>query len=62
MGSRRADFAAFTLYALYLPMVTVAGWLLSSQGRGKDFLLMSCFTSSVTVVSYLRVYASGRSV
>ncbi len=46
-------FAAFTLYALYLPMVMVAGWLLTSQGRGKDFLLMSCCTSSVTVVSYL---------
>src|SRR5262249_30184298 len=46
-------FAAFTLYALYLPMVMVAGWLLTSQGRGKDFLLMSCITSSVTAVSYL---------
>lgn len=46
-------FAAFTLYALYLPMIMVAGWLLSSQGRGKDFLLMSFFTSAVTVVSYL---------
>lgn len=46
-------FAAFTLYALYLPMVMVAGWLLSSQGRGKDFLLMSCCTSAVTVLSYL---------
>ena len=46
-------FTAFTLYALYLPMVIVSGWLLSSQGRGKDFLLMSCFTSSVTVMSFL---------
>lgn len=46
-------FAAFTLYALYVPMIMVAGWLLSSQGRGKDFLLLSCFTSSVTAVSYL---------
>jgi PST family polysaccharide transporter len=46
-------FAAFTLYALYLPMVVVAGWLLTSQGRGKDFLFMSCFTSSVTALAYL---------
>jgi O-antigen/teichoic acid export membrane protein len=46
-------FAALSLYALYQPMILVAGWLLSSQGRGKDFLLLSCFTSSVTVMSYL---------
>lgn len=46
-------FTALTLYAFYLPMVMVAGWLLVSQGRGKEFLLMSCMTSSVTVLSYL---------
>ena len=46
-------FAAFTLYSLYLPMIIVVGWLLSSQGRGKDYLLLSCFTSSVTVLSFL---------
>jgi len=46
-------FAAFSLYALYIPMVMVAGWLLSSQGRGRDFLVLSSFTSTITVVSFL---------
>jgi PST family polysaccharide transporter len=57
LGSQWEDaapiFAAFALNALYLPMAIVASWLLSSQGRGKDFLLLSCFTSSVTVTSFL---------
>lgn len=46
-------FAALTLYALYVPMIMVAGWLLSSQGRGRDFLLLSCMTSFVTAASFL---------
>ena len=46
-------FAAFTLYALYVPLTIVAGWVLTSQGRGREFVIMSCFTSSVSVLSYL---------
>ena len=51
--SAAAVFAAFTLVGLYLPMVSVAGWVLSSQGRGRDYLLLSCFTSATTVMSFI---------
>jgi polysaccharide transporter, PST family len=46
-------FAAFTPVALYTPMTCVAGWLFTSQGRGRDFLVMSVISSSVAVLSFL---------
>jgi PST family polysaccharide transporter len=46
-------FAAFTLVALYTPLTSVAGWILASQGRGGDFLLLSAVGSSVTFAGYL---------
>jgi len=46
-------FAAFTLVALYTPVASVASWLLTSQGRGKDFLTGSLIGSSLTIVSFL---------
>jgi len=45
-------FAALTLVALYAPVASVAGWLLTSQGRGRDFLVLSSIASSVTVVAF----------
>jgi hypothetical protein len=35
------------------PIAAVAGWLLASQGRGRDFLILSTIGSSVTVLFYL---------
>lgn len=46
-------FAGFTLVALYVPIATVAGWLLSSQGRGRDYMVLSSISSSVTVLFFL---------
>ena len=46
-------FAAFTLVALFTPIGSVATWLLTSQGRGRDFLTLSSITSPLTVVFYL---------
>ncbi len=46
-------FAGFTLVALYTPVASVAGWLLMSQGRGKDFLVQSSIGSFLAVVSFL---------
>ncbi len=43
-----AILAAFTPVALYTPIVSVAGWLFTSQGRGRDFLVMSVVSSLVT--------------
>jgi polysaccharide transporter, PST family len=48
-------FAGFTLVALYAPMASVAGWLLTSQGRGKEFLVLS----SVGAVSAVFAFLSG---
>jgi PST family polysaccharide transporter len=46
-------FAAFTLVALYMPLSSVASWMLASQGRGNDFLLLSAVASAFTVASFL---------
>ena len=46
-------FAGFTLVALYVPITCVAGWLLSSQGRGRDYMILSSICSSATVLFFL---------
>ena len=46
-------FAGFSLVALYTPITCTAGWLLTSQGRGRDFLHVSSISSFVTVVAFL---------
>ena len=46
-------FAGFTLVALYTPVASVASWLLASQGRGKDFLVLSLIGSAGTILSFL---------
>jgi PST family polysaccharide transporter len=46
-------FAGFTLVAAYSPISSVCTWLLTSQGRGRDFLRLSLISSSVTVASFL---------
>lgn len=46
-------FAGFSLVALYTPIVCVAGLLMTSQGRGRDFLLMSSICSLATVTAFL---------
>jgi O-antigen/teichoic acid export membrane protein len=46
-------FAGFTLVALYVPLGGVASWLLTSQGRGRDFLIQSLIGSCLTIVSFL---------
>src|SRR5579883_2278107 len=46
-------FAMFTLAALYTPLASVATWLLTSQGRGKDFLRMSTAGSVAAVTSFI---------
>ncbi len=45
--------AAFAVVALYYPFGSIATWLLTSQGRGREFLLSSVVSSSVTVASFL---------
>lgn len=46
-------FSAFALVAVYVPITCVAGWLLTSQGRGKDFLRLSIIASMITVPIFL---------
>lgn len=45
-------FAAFTLVALITPVGAVTGWLLTSQGRGEDFLRLSLIGSVVAILSF----------
>jgi PST family polysaccharide transporter len=45
--------AGFTLVAAYSPISSVSTWLLTSQGRGRDFLRLSLVTSSVVLVSFV---------
>jgi PST family polysaccharide transporter len=45
-------FAGFTLVALFTPVGAVSGWLLASQGRGRDFLRCSVIGSLVAVLSF----------
>jgi PST family polysaccharide transporter len=44
--------AGFSLVALAVPLCGIASWLITSQGRGKDFLLQSVVGSSVTITSF----------
>jgi PST family polysaccharide transporter len=46
-------FASLTLAALYTPVSSVATWLLTSQGRGKDFLILSSIGSCLVIVFFL---------
>jgi len=46
-------FAAFTVAALIYPVASAAGWLFTSQGRGKDWLKAITLTSIATVGSFL---------
>jgi PST family polysaccharide transporter len=46
-------FAGFTLVALYTPVGSVGTWLLTSQGRGRDFLILSAICSTLTIVFIL---------
>jgi PST family polysaccharide transporter len=46
-------FASLTLAALCTPVGSASTWLLTSQGRGKDFLILSSITSSLTIVFFL---------
>jgi PST family polysaccharide transporter len=48
-----AIVAGFTLVAAYSPISSVSTWLLTSQGRGRDFLRLSLVTSSVVLVSFV---------
>jgi PST family polysaccharide transporter len=46
-------FAAFTLVALFTPVGSAVGWLLTSQARGRDFLRCSAIGSVVAVLSFV---------
>jgi len=46
-------FAAFTVAALIYPVSSAAGWLFTSQGRGKDWLKAISLASIATVSSFL---------
>ncbi len=52
-------FAGFSLLTLYIPVASVVGWLLTSQGRGKDFLHMSVMASVVTTCAFATGLAFG---
>lgn len=52
-GEAAPIFAGFTLAALFTPIGSVASWLLTSQGRGEDFMRCSVFGSTVAVLSFL---------
>jgi O-antigen/teichoic acid export membrane protein len=45
--------AGFSLIALYTPVASVGSWMLVSQGRGRDFLIVSSIGSSLMIVSFL---------
>jgi len=45
--------AALSLLVVYVPLTLVPGWILSSQGRGRDFLILSCVTSTLTVAAFV---------
>jgi PST family polysaccharide transporter len=46
-------FAGFTLVVAYSPISSASTWLLTSQGRGRDFLLLSIISSSITVAAFV---------
>lgn len=43
--------SGFTVLAFYVPVGSVAGWILKSQGRGRDFLMQSFVGSGITLAS-----------
>jgi PST family polysaccharide transporter len=45
--------AGFSFVALFIPAGSVASWLITSQGRGRDWLILSSISSSLTFVSFL---------
>ena len=48
-----AIFAGFTLTAIQLPLSTVANWLLTTQGRGKDILRVTSINAALTLASFI---------
>ncbi len=46
-------FGALTVGALFTPLCSAASWLLASQARGRDWLVMSVVVSLVTVASFV---------
>jgi len=52
-GPAAPILAGFSLVSLYAPITSVAGLLLTSQGRGRDFLVMSSICSLATVGAFL---------
>jgi PST family polysaccharide transporter len=46
-------FAGFTIAALIYPVASAAGWLFTSQGRGKDWLLAISLASLATLGSFI---------
>ena len=46
-------FASFTIAGLAYPLTYASTWLFGSQGRGKDWVVASSITSSVTLCSFL---------
>jgi PST family polysaccharide transporter len=46
-------FASLTFAAICMPVGSVSTWLLTSQGRGRDFLVLSSSTSFLTIVFFL---------
>lgn len=46
-------FAGFSLVALYIPIGGIAGWLVTTQGRGQEVLGGSLISSVSTVIAFL---------
>jgi O-antigen/teichoic acid export membrane protein len=46
-------FAGFTVAALYMPLAWAASWLLTTQGRGRDYLLVYTLLSPFTLAAYV---------
>jgi PST family polysaccharide transporter len=46
-------FSGFTLSAPIMPLAGAAAWLLSSQGRGKDYFISNVISSSAIVIAVL---------
>jgi PST family polysaccharide transporter len=46
-------FAGFTIAALIYPVASASGWLFTSQGRGKDWLLAITIASVATIGSFI---------
>ena len=45
-----AIFAGFSFAALYIPLVNTAGWLFISQGRAKDWLIVSSVCGIISIL------------